>query len=76
MKYFLGIALGTTVVLLAGCAGAKETVRQAQPNYHEGSVVTDQAYVDRVESIARQRGINVTWVHPPKRRVGETASEP
>ena len=76
MKYSLGIALGATVVLLAGCTGTQETVRQAQPNYREGSIVTDQAYVDRVESIARQRGINVTWVHPPKRRVGGAASEP
>lgn len=71
MKLSLGIALGSTAMLLAGCAGTQETVRQAEPTYREGSIVQDQAYIDRVESIARQRGVNVTWVHPPKRRVGE-----
>jgi hypothetical protein len=36
-------------------------------------VVQDQAYVQRVEQIAKRRGIGVTWVNPPtKRRVAAT----
>lgn len=27
----------------------------------------DQAYVSRVEQIARQRGITVVWVNPPRK---------
>ena len=75
MKVSLGFALGSTaVLLLAGCASTHEVARSPAPAYPEGSIVQDQEYVDMVEHIAKQRGIDVTWVNPPKRRVGDEAA--
>jgi HD superfamily phosphodiesterase len=74
MKISVGIVLGSTAALLVGCAGTHEVVRQAEPAYREGSIVQDQEYVDMVEHIAKQRGIDVTWINPPKRRVGDEAA--
>lgn len=51
-------------VALSACASMDAQTARASP----GSVVDqsdDQAYVARVEQLARQRGITVVWIHPP-----------
>lgn len=60
------------LLVLAGCATSGSTASTAAAPAGVGGqvVVQDAAYMERVEQIARQRGIGVTWVNPPvKRRV-------
>ena len=66
------IVVGAAAVALAGCAGSMEKSALAP----EAELTRDQAYVGRVERIARQRGIAVVWVNRPKRDkpAAETAS--
>jgi membrane-bound lytic murein transglycosylase B len=68
--------LAALASLAAGCATSPSSapVAHAQQAAPSGVlVVQDQAYVQRVEQIAKRRGIGVTWVNPPtKRRVAAT----
>lgn len=49
---------------LGACASMDAQSARSTP---QGKVVAfdDQAYVQRVEQLARQRGITVVWVNPP-----------
>ena len=64
------------VLLLTGCASTHEVARHSAPVYPEGSIVQDQHYVAVVEDIARNRGIHVTWINPPKKRIERTVTKP
>lgn len=58
-------------VLLAGCAtsGPSASVAPAAAPAASGDrIEQDSAYVQRVEQIAKRRGIGVTWVNPPVKR--------
>lgn len=61
MKRVLVIALCTALSGLAGCASTGSASLS-----HENSMKVDAAYVTRVEAIARQRGVAVQWVNPPR----------
>ncbi|MFZ5657788.1 MAG: hypothetical protein ACOY37_12195 [Pseudomonadota bacterium] len=53
----------------AGCATTSESTARAAPARSSGqTIVQDDAYVQHVESVARRRGIQVTWVHRPVKR--------
>lgn len=56
---------------LAACAGMRERPSAAfVPPQRAPSILTsDEAYMARVESIARRRGIEVIWVNVPRKRV-------
>lgn len=73
MKASLRIAaLALSVAGLSACASGMEKSAYVQPQ-PAGSVVTDDAYIAYVERTARRRGINVTWVNVPTKRVAKAA---
>ena len=57
--------------LAAGCATTSESALalRAPTLQSARTVEQDTAYMERVEQQARIRGIGVTWVNPPSRRV-------
>ncbi|MDB6164788.1 MAG: hypothetical protein JWL98_2220 [Xanthomonadaceae bacterium] len=63
----LSIVMGLvalSVIAMGGCSTMQDksaTVR--------GYDVDDAAYVDRVDNLARARGVAVHWVNPPQRHV-------
>ena len=62
------VLIAMATVALAGCASSGGmAARQAQPQYHAGEEV-DLEYVAAVENVARSRGVDVRWVHPPTKR--------
>lgn len=64
MKAAFGFAfLSLTIVAMAGCT-SMEPRAQAAPQAQ--ALTAEELYVARVEQIARRRGIDVTWVNPPK----------
>ena len=64
------------VLLLTACASTHEVARHTAPTYPEGSIVQDQQYVAVVEDIARSRGIQVTWINPPKKWIERAVTSP
>ena len=77
MKTLLRIAtLSFGLVLLVGCASTKTAYRDV-PQPKRGAVSgaeVDERYVALVESIAKQRGTQVTWVNKPHKRVHTVAA--
>jgi len=58
--------LSLAVLGLAACATTGETTtRQSE------EVDAETLYMARVEAIARQRGIDVTWVNPPRKAIAK-----
>ena len=76
MKISQNYLLASAVVLLAGCAGTHEVTRQGPPVAPEDGIVQDHQYVSMVENIAKQRGIQVTWVNPPSKRPQQAGARP
>lgn len=71
MKAFLSFAVvSSTLLFLTACASTGTAYEKA-PMKHESRATDDNTYVTMVERIARQRGIQVMWVNPPKKRVVE-----
>jgi len=70
----ISLALAATV-LVTGCASMRDdgssylTSAQSQQ-----TVQQDYAYIQRVEEKARIRGIDVTWINPPVKRVRAVAT--
>jgi hypothetical protein len=65
--------LSASVICLAACAssgGTTSYVPKAQDVAHS-NVRTDDAYMARVEFLARRRGIHLTWVNPPTKIVAK-----
>ena len=62
------LLIAATVVAFAagasGCAGTSGASYGAKAKNLPGD--TDYAYVQRVEQIAKHRGVDVEWVNPPK----------
>lgn len=54
---------GTAAYVEPAATGGRQTVANPAP------IVTDDAYVAKVERIARRRGIEVHWVNAPTKRV-------
>jgi len=65
----LAVCIGAASAL-AGCTTDNQLARAAPAaSSSSHSIVTDSLYVARVEAIARRRGIGVTWVNPPVKRL-------
>jgi hypothetical protein len=71
MKASLRIAtLALSTAGLAACASSgMEKSTYVPPQRPPGTMVTDDDYVAYVERVARHRGVNVTWVNLPTKRV-------
>lgn len=67
----LGMAvLSVAALALAACAttGESTSYTPAPANsVPQTRIIKDDLYMARVEHLARQRGIHVTWVNPPTR---------
>lgn len=64
MKAAFGFAfLSLSVVAMAGCSSME---RRGEAAPRAQALTTEEAYVARVEQLARRRGIDVTWVNLPK----------
>lgn len=76
MKTLLGITVWSVgLLLLVGCASAqKTTYRAAPPPQTAGYTGDDVRYMSIVEGMARQRGIQVVWVNPPRKKAPAVAA--
>jgi len=61
------------LLLLAGCASTQHAAYGDSPRHTEDNIVQDGQYVALVEHIAKQRGVRVVWVNPPRKRVQAVA---
>lgn len=78
MNAFLRTALLLlTVTGLSACAGTSERSgsNYVPPQRSPSIIDDDDEYVARVEAIARRRGIDLVWVHVPRKRVEQKADE-
>ena len=55
------LALAATLVLASGCTTTGSTYAAKNSDFR-----ADKAYIAKVEAIARQRGVDVEWVNPPR----------
>lgn len=60
-------------VLLAGCASTR-TASIADKALMQPRSDVDAVYVGYVNAIAKQRGTEVMWVNPPKKRVSASVA--
>jgi hypothetical protein len=65
--------LSASVLLLAACASTGEQTGYAGPakQYPQTRLDNDELYMARVEAYARRRGIDLTWVNPPRKIVAK-----
>lgn len=65
--------LSVSMLGLAACASSGGTASYDAParQYAEGRLHSDELYMARVEALARRRGIDVTWVNPPRKIVAK-----
>ena len=64
MKAAFGFAfLSLSIVTMAGCTSME---RRGEAAPQAKALTAEEAYIARVEQIARRRGIDVTWVNLPK----------
>lgn len=59
-------------VLMAGCSTMDQREAYVPPERAPSIMDNDAAYVAYVERVARRRGIHVTWVNVPRRRMPST----
>jgi ABC-type sugar transport system substrate-binding protein len=64
MRRFALVSVALASLMLAACASTP-----TPPPAGSTSYTTDQWYVAQVEGKARQRGVAVVWVNPPKSRI-------
>lgn len=77
MKAGMGLFAAVLVAGSAtGCASMDEESGYVEPRITPSNIVQDDAYVARVEEIAKRRGVGVVWVNPPKKRLRQVASAP
>jgi len=60
------VALSLVATGLAACASMDDQSARVSPQV--APIDVDQAYITRVEEIARRRGLEVQWVNPPTTR--------
>jgi hypothetical protein len=65
--------LSASVVWLAACASSGGTTSYAPEakSYPQTRLDNDELYMARVEAAARRRGIDLTWVNPPRKIVAK-----
>ena len=61
--------LSASILGLAACASTGQTTSYTPEQDQPSITDDDDAYMARVEAYARRRGIDLTWVHPPRRDV-------
>lgn len=66
----LAAALG-----LSACATTSEDTARTAPPREPSILDPDEAYIARVEAIARRRGIEVQWVNAPRKTASQVARE-
>ncbi len=74
MKTLCTLLALSALVLLSGCASTGETssnLKSPDSSY----MGYDEAYMARVETYARIRGIDLTWVNPPTKRPEQIAQK-
>ena len=74
MKTNRMVLLCVAGVLLAGCSTMDERGSFVPPQRAPSIMDSDAQYMAYVERIARRRGIHVTWVNAPRRRMPDTAN--
>lgn len=64
------VVLPLSVLGLAACTGMHQKSDSAfvAPQRASSYVDADEAYMARVESIARRRGVEVVWINVPRKR--------
>ncbi len=63
------VVLSLSVAALGACASMDErSTSVAESSKQVASIEQDQAYIARVEQIARRRGVYLQWVNPPTKR--------
>ncbi|MBK8066368.1 MAG: hypothetical protein IPK27_01695 [Rhodanobacteraceae bacterium] len=67
MKCRTVIIIAGVAMALARCASTSSQYAQ-QSRHAPTSVDSDMQYIADVEAEASRRGVDVYWVHPPKRR--------
>lgn len=77
MKPSVRLAVMSAAVLgLAACATTEEATSYVPAHKVQSTrLQSDAAYMARVEAIARRRGIDLTWVNPPKKIVVKEEQE-
>ena len=63
--------LSASILGLAACASTGQTTSYTPTQDQPSITDDDDAYMARVEAYARRRGIDLTWVHPPRRDVAQ-----
>jgi hypothetical protein len=65
--------LSASILGLAACASTEEKTTGYVPAHkvQATTLENDEAYMARVEAIARRRGIGLTWVNPPRKIVAK-----
>ena len=64
--------LSASVLGLAACASTGETTSYTPaPKVQQTTLENDEAYMAKVEAIARRRGLGLTWVNPPRKIVAK-----
>ena len=61
--------LSASILGLAACATTGQTTSYTPAQDQPSITDDDDEYMARVEAYARRRGIDLTWVHPPRRDV-------
>lgn len=67
MKICVAILLAGATLTLAGCASNSSFARSDR--YARVTHQDDTAYIAAVEAAAQRRGVDVYWIHPPKKAV-------
>lgn len=69
--------LALTAMGLSACAGTTERSgsNYVPPQRSPSIIEDDEEYVARVEAIARRRGIDLVWVHVPRKRVEQKSDD-
>lgn len=75
MKTLLRITtLSLGLLLLVGCASTQKTTYRDAPPQTVGYADRDARYMSIVEDMARERGIQVVWVNPPRKHAPAVAA--
>jgi len=67
--------LSASGLLLVACASTAEQssyyTSQSEKAYVQTRLEADEAYMERVEILARRRGVGVHWVNPPTKIIAK-----
>jgi hypothetical protein len=71
------VILSLSVIGLAACAGMQQRSGAAYvaPQRAPSIMDDDDAYIAKVEAIARQRGLDVVWVNKPRKAPARSAAD-